>query len=114
MSGDLNPIHHDGAYASSTRFKRIIASGPHTTALFMGMVATHFSKRGAMLGVEFSFKFVGPAYADESLFMCWEITSTRPTSKGGGHLIHLSGHVRGSGGEDVVTGVGTIMLVPSL
>lgn len=114
MSGDFNPLHHDEIYASSTRFKCIVASGPHTAALFMGIVATYFSKKGAMLGIEFSFNFVNPAYADESLFMCWNIISMRPTSKSAGQLVQLSGHIKNSKNENVVIGSGTIMLVSSL
>ena len=32
-AGDTNPIHHDPAFAQSTRYGRLIASGTHTTAL---------------------------------------------------------------------------------
>ena len=67
-----------------------------------------------MLGIEFSFNFVNPAYADESLFMCWKINSMRPTSKSAGQLVQLGGHMTNSRNEDVVIGSGTIMLVSSL
>ncbi len=51
--GDDNPVHHDRAFAATTRFGRPIASGTQTTALLLGLTASHFSKRGAMLGLEF-------------------------------------------------------------
>ena len=50
--GDTNPVHHDAEYARSTRFGRLIASGTHTTALLLALTASHFSKSGAMLGLE--------------------------------------------------------------
>ena len=34
--GDLHPVHHDSAYAATTRYQRPIASGAHTTGLLMG------------------------------------------------------------------------------
>ena len=46
--GDSNPVHHDPDFARSTRFGRVIASGTHTTALLLGLTASHFSKCGAM------------------------------------------------------------------
>ena len=48
--GDPNPLHHDADFAATTRFGRVLASGPQTTAHLMALTASHFSKRGAMLG----------------------------------------------------------------
>jgi 3-hydroxybutyryl-CoA dehydratase len=45
--GDTNPVHHDAAVAAQSRFGRLIASGPHTTAHLLALTASHFSKRGA-------------------------------------------------------------------
>ena len=52
-AGDSNPVHHDPDFARATRFGRVIASGTHTTALLLGLTASHFSKGGAMVGLEF-------------------------------------------------------------
>jgi acyl dehydratase len=38
-AGDDNPLHHDAAFAASTRYGRPIASGTHTTALLLGLTA---------------------------------------------------------------------------
>jgi acyl dehydratase len=48
-AGDNNPIHHDAKFAANTRYGRVIASGTHTTALLLGLTASHFSKIGAMV-----------------------------------------------------------------
>src|SRR5262245_7833352 len=59
-AGDNNPVHHDGAFAASTRYGRLIASGTHTTALLLGLTASHFSMKGAMVGLEFWVRFRRP------------------------------------------------------
>ena len=55
--GDTNPVHHDADLAAKSRFGRLIASGPQTTAHLLALTASHFSKRGAMLGLEFWVRF---------------------------------------------------------
>lgn len=45
-AGDNNPVHHDPVFAAATRYGRPIASGTHTTALLLGLTASHFSKKG--------------------------------------------------------------------
>src|SRR3972149_4302495 len=60
LGGGFNPLPHDEEFAKATRFGGIIACGPQTASRFLGMTATHFSKRGASLGLEFTLRFVGP------------------------------------------------------
>jgi len=52
-AGDQNPLHYDLDYTAQTKYKRLMASGTQTTALLMGLTATYFSQRGAMVGLEF-------------------------------------------------------------
>ena len=46
-AGDTNPVHYDAAFAATTRYKRLIASGTHTTALLLGLTAAHYAQHGA-------------------------------------------------------------------
>jgi len=62
--GDTNPLHHDAEFAAATRFGRLLASGPQTTAHLLALTASHFSQRGAVLGLEFWVRFRRPIYAD--------------------------------------------------
>ena len=63
--GDDNPLHHDAEFAASTRFGQLIVSGRHTTALLLGLTASHFAKRGVVIGVGFSVSIERPVYADK-------------------------------------------------
>ncbi len=77
-AGDDNPIHHDAQFAATTRFGRPTASGPHTTALLLALTASHFSKTGAMLGLEFWVRFRRAIYADETIRLEWMVIKVTP------------------------------------
>lgn len=102
-AGDDNPVHHDAGFAATTRYGRRIASGTHTTALLLGLTAKHFSKRSAMVGLEFWVRFRRPVYADETIWLEWLVIKVTPNAKLGGDVVDLRGRVRG---EDGVTAVG--------
>jgi hypothetical protein len=53
------------------RFGRLLASEPQMTAHLLALTASHFSKRGAMLGLEFWVRFRRPIYADETISLEW-------------------------------------------
>src|ERR1700682_61803 len=102
-AGDDNPIHHDPQYALSTRYGRVIASGTHTTALLLGLTASHFSKKGAMVGLEFWIRFRRPVYADETILLEWLVVKVTPNEKLKGEVVELRGRIKA---HDGVTAVG--------
>ena len=85
-AGDNNPVHHDRAFAASTRYGRLIASGTHTTALLLGLTASHFSQTGAMVGLEFWVRFRRPIYADETIRLEWLVVKVTPNERLGVRL----------------------------
>src|SRR5499427_9745011 len=101
-AGDNNPIHHDPQFAATTRFGRPTASGPHTTALLLALTASHFSKRGAMLGLEFWVRFRRPIYADETISLEWLVISVKQHPRLNGEIIDLRGRIRKENGETAV------------
>lgn len=113
-AGDENPVHTDAEYSRGTRFGRPIASGTHTSSLLMGLTATHFSEGGAMLGLEFSFRFRRPVYADESVELEWLVTAVRPSAQLGGELVDLVGRLRNAAGQTAVGARGRVLLVAAL
>ena len=114
LAGDFNPLHHDEEFARATRFRGIIACGPQTASRFLGMTATHFSKRGASLGLEFTLRFLGPVRPGERLEMVWDVVDVTYKPKLNGEIVKLEGRVTNPAGEAVLTGTGTVLVARSL
>lgn len=108
-AGDDNPLHHDDATAAASRYGRLIVSGTQTTALLLGLTASHFSPRGAVVGVGFSVAFKRPVYADDRVTIEWIVTAIRPKASGKGSLIEMEGSLRDGAGELCVAATGTVL-----
>jgi 3-hydroxybutyryl-CoA dehydratase len=113
-AGDTNPIHHDPAFAANTRFGRPTASGPHTAALLLALTASHFSKQGAMLGLEFWVQFRRPVYADETISLEWLVVKVTPNEKLRGEIVELRGRIRGQDGKTAVGAKGRVLVTDRL
>jgi acyl dehydratase len=105
-SGDLNPLHHDEAAASASRFKGVIASGAHMTAVLMGFGATLVSAEQESVGLEFSFKFERAIHAGTPTILSWTIVSAEPHAKLGGTLVTFEGAILGEDGKRYVSATG--------
>jgi 3-hydroxybutyryl-CoA dehydratase len=112
--GDDNPVHHDPEFAAGTRFGRLIASGTHTTALLLALTAKHFSKRGAMLGLEFWQRFKKPVFADETIVLEWLIIRVTPNAALRGDVVELRGRVKGADGRTAVGAKGRVLVTDLL
>ena len=112
--GDTNPIHHDPEFAASSRYGRLIASGTHTTALLLGLTASHFSKRGSMVGLEFWVRFRRPVFADETVQLEWLVVKVTPNAKLGGEVVELRGRIRGQNGETALGAKGRVLVAGRL
>jgi acyl dehydratase len=108
--GDDNPVHHDPVFARATRFGRPIASGTHTTALLLGLTASHFSKRGTMLGLEFWLRFKRAVFSDERIRLEWLVVRVTPNPKLGGDVVELRGRVQGQDGKTAIGAKGLVLV----
>jgi acyl dehydratase len=108
--GDTNPVHHDPAFAASTRYKRPIASGTHTSALLLALTASHFSKTGAAVGLDFSCSFRRPVYADETITLEWTVVGVTPYQKLEGDIVELEGRIKGQDGQTALTAKGKALV----
>jgi len=112
--GDDNPVHHDAEFAAGTRFGRMIASGTHTTALLLALTAAHFSKRGAMLGLEFWQRFRKPVFADETILLEWLVVKVTPNTTLNGDVVELRGRIKGADGRTAVGAKGRVLVTDAL
>jgi acyl dehydratase len=116
MSHDTNPLHHDRQAAQRARFGEIIASGQHTAAILMGMLATHFSRADddgvarEMLCLNMNFAFKGPVFADQEIALHWKVASAGWHGKLHGVLAHLDGWASVVQGKPAVVARGTILV----
>lgn len=107
---DFNPLHHDLEFARKSRFKRLIASGTHTIALLCGLSATHFSKRGVMLGLEFSQRLIKAVGASEKILLRWEVTDVTAKPSLDGWLVRMRGEVQNQAGEVALSSEGLVLV----
>jgi acyl dehydratase len=113
-AGDTNPIHHDPEFASKTRYGRPTASGTYTTALLLGLTASHFSKKGHMVGLEFWVRFRRPIYADEKIRLEWLVVKVTPNEKLGGDIVDLRGRIKGQDGHTALGAKGRVLVTGQL
>ena len=109
-AGDDNPVHHDPEFAASTRYGRPIASGTHTTALLLGLTASHFSKKAPMVGLEFWVRFRRPVYADETIRLEWLVVRVTRNDKLNGNIVDLRGRIRGQDGQTALGAKGRVLI----
>jgi acyl dehydratase len=114
LVNDMNPLHHDEAYAAQSRFGGLIASGTQPTAHFMALLATHFSTYAQPLGLEFDIKLKKAAHAADTLTMTWRVRDAYWKPSLNGDLTHLDGSVKNQRGEVAVVGTSTILVMPKV
>ena len=112
-AGDANPLHHDAEFARGTRFGGLIASGTHATSLLMGLTASHFAKKGNVLGINFSVDLLRPVLASETVSIEWHVTSIAAHPKGG-CILELQGSMKGADERTSVLAHGTVLFTPEL
>ena len=113
-AGDINPVHHDPEFAAATRYGRLIASGTHTTALLLGLTASHYSERGAMVCLEFWVRFRRPIYADETILLEWLVVKVTPNENLKGDIVELRGRIRGQNGVTALGAKGRVLITDRL
>jgi acyl dehydratase len=113
-AGDVNPIHFDAAFAATTRYGKVIASGTHTSSLLLGLTATHFSKRGSVVGLEFTVTFRRAVFADETVRIEWDVVKVTPNAKLKGEIVDMLGRLVCADGVAAVEAKGRVLVTAQL
>ena len=101
---DLNPLHHDAAFAVAAGYPGLIASGTHVGSVMMAMTATHYSSpladgtRRSSLGLGFHITFHGGVVADEDMDLHWTVADVVRKDSLHGWITRLDGEARSARG----------------
>ena len=110
-AGDDNPLHLDRAHAQASRYGELIVSGTHTTALLLGLTASHFSKITSVVGRRFTVQFRRAVRADANVLIEWHVVGVSPRDRGPGSLVQLEGELRDAAtGEVCVEATGELVV----
>jgi acyl dehydratase len=99
ISGDRNPLHFDEAFASKTKFGRLVVQGGLTTGLLHALVAMDLPGPGTVF-LSQNWKFVAPVFVGDTITADAEIVSVHPTKP----VTQLRVRVAREGGETVLEG----------
>jgi acyl dehydratase len=113
-AGDHNPIHHDAEHVARTRYKRLIVSGTQTAARLMVLTATHFSRKHAVVRLDFSVRFHKPVFADETITVEWTVVAVSESPSLKGDVVEMKGRVLNQAGELAVGGTGRVLVTDQL
>jgi acyl dehydratase len=74
ISGDLNPLHYDEAFAARTKFGRLVVQGGLTTGLLHALVAMDMPGPGTVF-LSQNWKFTAPVFIDDTITAHAEVLS---------------------------------------
>ena len=99
MTGDYNPLHFDEAFASRTKFGRLVAQGGLTTGILHALVAMDMPGPGTVF-LSQNWKFTAPVYIGDTITAEAEIVSVHESKP----VCQLRVRVTRQTGETVLEG----------
>lgn len=99
LTGDYNPLHFDEAFASRTKFGKLVAQGGLTTGILHALVAMDMPGPGTVF-LSQNWKFTAPVYIGDTITAEAEVLSVHASKP----VCHLGIVVRRSEGEVVLEG----------
>lgn len=107
VSGDINPIHLDDAYAAKTRFKKRIAHGMIAASFVSKIVGTRFPGYGSIY-VSQTYKFRNPIYIGDSIVAEIRAIAVREDKP----IVTLSTICRNQNGDVLLEGEAVVFYEP--
>lgn len=99
ITGDYNPLHFDEAFASRTKFGRLVAQGGLTTGILHALVAMDMPGPGTVF-LSQNWKFTAPVFIGDTITAVAEVISVHATKP----VCQLRIVVRRNEGEMVLEG----------
>lgn len=99
ITGDHNPLHFDEAFASGTKFGRLVAQGGITTGMLHALVAMDMPGPGTVF-LNQNWKFTAPVYIGDTITAEAEVLTVHATKP----VTQLRMVVRRDDGEVVLEG----------
>jgi len=78
MTGDYNPLHFDEAFASRTKFGRLVAQGGLTTGILHALVAMDMPGPGTVF-LSQNWRFTAPVFIGDTITAEAEVLSVHAT-----------------------------------
>ena len=100
ITGDVNPLHVDDAFASGTRFGGRVLHGMLTASLFSTMVGMFIPGTGAIYR-SLTLTFLRPVYVGETVTAHFVIRSIDRAK----HRLTIDAWIENANGERVIEGV---------
>jgi acyl dehydratase len=100
ITGDVNPLHVDDAFAATTRFGRRVLHGMLTASLFSTMVGMLIPGTGAIYRSQ-TLTFLRPVYIGDTVTAHFTIRSVDRAK----HRLVIDAWIENEAGERVVEGV---------
>lgn len=99
LTGDYNPLHFDGEFASQTKFKKLVAQGGLTTGLLHALVAMDMPGPGTVF-LSQNWKFTAPVFIGDTITAVATVLSVHESKP----VTQLSIKVTRQDGETVLEG----------
>lgn len=80
LSGDINPLHNDEAFAKSKGFNGRVAYGHLTASFFSTLAGVYLPGKNCLIR-EVSYKFMRPIYIGDRLIVSGEVTEVDDRTK---------------------------------
>ena len=100
ITGDVNPLHVDDAFAANTRFGRRVLHGMLTASLFSTMVGMLLPGPGAIYRSQ-SLAFLLPVYVGDTVTAHFNVRSVDRAK----HRLVIDAWIENASGERVIEGV---------
>lgn len=106
LSGDLNPIHIDAGYASTTQFKKPIVHGFLYGSLISSVLANQLPGSGSIyLHQELNFK--APVFYGDEVIAVVKVTELKPEKR----IVRLDTFCHNRSGIELVSGIAVVKLI---